>query len=108
MIAAIKDKEEREKRARLQKLNDDKLALSYDKEFMKKYMKIYIFSYKKFMLYPTIGAKFMYRHPENDNIKFSIQPTIYLPTGSITAPGSGINMWIPSISLHAGVNFKID
>lgn len=66
------------------------------------------FSYKKFMLYPTIGAKFMYRHPENDNIKFSIQPTIYLPTGSITAPGSGINMWIPSISLHAGVNFKID
>ncbi len=63
------------------------------------------FNYKKFMIHGTIGAKFMYRHPENDNVKFTLQPTIYIPTGSITATGSGINMWIPSINLHAGINY---
>ncbi len=64
------------------------------------------FSYKKFLVHGTIGAKFMYRHPENDNLKFSIQPTIYIPTSSMTAKGSGINMIIPSINLHAGINYS--
>ncbi|MDZ4758084.1 MAG: hypothetical protein SGJ10_08100 [Bacteroidota bacterium] len=64
------------------------------------------FNYKKFMVFGNIGAKFMYRHPENDNLKFSLQPTIYIPTTSITAGGSGINMWIPSINLHAGINYS--
>ncbi len=63
------------------------------------------FNYKKIMIHGNIGAKFMFRNPENDNIKFSIQPTIYIPTGSMTAAGSGLNMWIPSINLHAGINY---
>lgn len=66
-----------------------------------------VLTYNRFNLYGNIGAKFMFRHPENDLIKFSVSPTFYIPLMSMTSADAGLNMRIPAFHLHAGVNFVI-